>query len=355
MQVSADNRWMVTVGSKELGNFPGLTKHVRLWDLSEKQPMAIRLGGHVGGVRFAEFTADSRWLISTGATMKTVQVWDLDRKNPADKPMLLGGHNDDVSDWQLSPDKQWLATRSKDRTIRLWKLSQGAPPTPAFVIEAENDQDEFDSFEFSPNSRWLAATRPEAKSVSLWDLASADPSANQRLYRADSPVMSNSTFSSDSLWLLNWKYGQERLHLTDLASENTIEPEGIELRGRYDRVGLTSAMFSPDGHWLATFCDGQQTRLWDLSARNPAVAPIVLTGALWEHSSGVDSRHDYGVRNAPFTGDGRWFVTRYQTANGLPNTALWHLRIEELVELARRIAGRSLSSEERQLYLIPGD
>jgi WD40 repeat protein len=211
---------------------------------------------------------------------------------------------------------------------------------------------------FSPNSRWFTAIQKEAETVSLWDLASPDVGAGEPVTESGTPILGIAAFSPNSRWLLNLRDGEDRMRLFDLESENFRQSDGVELRahrGPNDPRQISSAEFGPNGHWLATFSDGSQTRLWDLSAKNPAAAPIVLTGLLRKHSAGVDSRHNYGVRGSPFSGDGRWFVTRYSTWDGIPNTALWELRLAELVELAQRTVGRSLTQEERQLYLIPDD
>ena len=95
-------------------------------------------------------------------------------------------------------------------------------------------------------------------------------------------------------------------------------------------------------------------RLWDLNADHRSATPIILTGRLKKHASGVGRQAHDGFHHAPFSGDGRWLVTRYYTENNLPNTALWNLQLSELIELARRTAGRELTQEERELYRITG-
>jgi WD40 repeat protein len=92
---------------------------------------------------------------------------------------------------------------------------------------------------------------------------------------------------------------------------------------------------SPDSHWLVTGSWDSTSRLWNLSAKNPAAAPIVLGG------------HEEGISTLAISPDNHWLVTgsRDKTAR------LWNLRLDELKEVACRTAGRDLTREEWQQYM----
>jgi hypothetical protein len=49
--------------------------------------------------------------------------------------------------------------------------------------------------------------------------------------------------------------------------------------------------------------------------------------------------------------DGRWLIT--SGAQG--DTMLWNLQIDDLLKNVRRVAGRALTDDERDLYLIERD
>jgi WD40 repeat protein len=77
--------------------------------------------------------------------------------------------------------------------------------------------------------------------------------------------------------------------------------------------------------------------LWDLTATDPAAAPIVLRG------------HSAGIAAVAISSDNRWLVT-----GSWDNTArLWGLHLDELIDLACRTAGRNLTRAEWEQY-FPG-
>ena len=358
MKVSTDDRWMVTTGRREITSIAGRAVSARLWDLKNEHPAAnpIDLDGHYGGVEFAEFSADGRWLISAGRQSYMLLVWNLDEMKPGAAPMKLDAGAGMIRRLKFSPDKLRLAARSSDNAICLWDFREGVPEKPSAVLRGQQDDVEFQTILFSPDNRWLVADSPNKVAAYLWDLNEAQPVAPLIHSWKGNPSNRSSSFSPDSRWMLNWEYIRKRLYLTDLSGEDLSTTPPIELQdfrktGAND--GFTSIVFGPKSRYLATFDSGANARLWDLNTDKLSSTPIILTGSLTRHASGVDSRHNYGVRNAPFSGDGRWLVTRYYAENNLPHTALWNLQLSELIELARRTAGRELSQEERQLYRIP--
>jgi len=94
---------------------------------------------------------------------------------------------------------------------------------------------------------------------------------------------------------------------------------------------------SPDSRRLVTGSADHAPRVWDLSASDPAAAPIVLRG------------HEWGITALTISPDGHWLVT-----GSVDGTArLWNLRLGELVDLACRTAGRNLTRAEWEQY-FPG-
>ena len=113
-----------------------------------------------------------------------------------------------------------------------------------------------------------------------------------------------------------------------------------------------SAEFSPNGRRLALY-SSENVRLFDLSVAKPAAASILLTGALRKHTQ-FSPRRSLELLSMPFSADGNWLVGCNFTGSGInsPNTLLFNLRIRELVEVARRTAGRELTEEEIELFSL---
>jgi WD40 repeat protein len=99
---------------------------------------------------------------------------------------------------------------------------------------------------------------------------------------------------------------------------------------------VVSAAFSSDGNWLATAGFDGTTRLWDLSAENPAEAAVLLRG------------HSGSVRAVAISPDGRWLIT----GSNDRTIRLRDLRIDALIDRARHKAGRELTTEEKQTYYL---
>jgi WD40 repeat protein len=56
-----------------------------------------------------------------------VRLWDLTAEDPAARPVVLRGHEGQVTAMAISPDNHWLVTGSDDSTARLWDLTAEEP------------------------------------------------------------------------------------------------------------------------------------------------------------------------------------------------------------------------------------
>jgi WD40 repeat protein len=60
-------------------------------------------------------TTPDRYLINSSLT--TIRIWDLQR---AREVAVLRGHTNLVKAVAISRDRQWIASGSDDKTVRLW-------------------------------------------------------------------------------------------------------------------------------------------------------------------------------------------------------------------------------------------
>ena len=79
--------------------------------------------------------------------------------------------------------------------------------------------------------------------------------------------------------------------------------------------------------------------LWDLKLPAPASAAVELRG------------HEGSIQALAISPRGDWLVTASQD-----HTArLWHLPMQNLLDVARSAAGRKLTSEERKQFLLDSE
>jgi len=318
--ISPDNHWLVT-GSDD--------STARLWDLRASDPAAapIVLRGHEGTISAVAISPDGYWLV-TSSYDHTVRLWDLSASDPAAAPVVLRGHEDVIRAVAISPDGHWLVTGSYDGTARLWDLRASDPAAAPVVLRGHENL--IVAVAISPDGHWLVTGSWDG-TVRLWDLSASDPAAAPVVLRGHEDYVTAVAISRDGHWLVT-SSEDNTAHLWDLtASDLVVAP--VVLRGH--EWGITAVAISPDGRWLVTGSRDSTVRLWDLSASDPAAAPVVLHG------------HEDTISAVAISPDGHWLVT-----GSYDGTArLWNLRLDELVDLACRTAGRNMTLVEWRQFM----
>jgi len=296
---SPDGHWLASASGDPSGDSQShKSATVRLWDLVAGDPAQAPtvLRGHVIWVRSMAFSADSRWLATTGDVNTslpisgTTHLWNLTSDNRAQDRVVLQGHEAGVLSVAFSPDSRWLATASSDHTARLWDLTATAPAEHTIVLQGHTDI--VKAVAFSPNSRWLATSSSDG-TARLWDLTRADLASDVIVLQGHTDIVDAVAFSSDGHWLATTSHdGTARLW--DITAENPAR-SFISLRGHTSFV--LAIAFSPDGHWLATASVDGTVRLWDLMIGDPSQNSKVL-----RHNGG-------GVGAVAFSPNGHWLAT----------------------------------------------
>ncbi len=96
----------------------GADRSIRFWDTIKKKSIKIIHDVHRGTIH--QLAISDRYIASASAD-HTVKLQDLQTS----QSQFLTGHRDTVLAVAISPNNQWLATGSIDRTMRLWHLPSG--------------------------------------------------------------------------------------------------------------------------------------------------------------------------------------------------------------------------------------
>jgi len=126
---SNDNAWAAATYSYE--------SKVRLWNLGNPSKWNYTLAKHDQTVESAAFSADNRFLVTTGKDKKVV-LWDLVTREPIVK---LEGHSEYVISAAFSPDGSALATAASglsDSTAIVWDLEKLLFPEPAAKVSKKS-------------------------------------------------------------------------------------------------------------------------------------------------------------------------------------------------------------------------
>ncbi len=232
------------------------------------------------------------------------------------------GHRLDVNEVTFSPDGEYLATASYDGTAKIVDRS-------GRVIQVLGETSGFGQFNFSDvafsfDGR-LVATAQELYAqrfrVMIWDWA-----RGKRVLTidADSPVPQVDFDPTGPRVVLTGSDGLAEVWDVDSGERVAVlaGPSG----------GVKDLAFSPDGSRIATAGVDGQVRLFDADT---GAQHLVLRG------SGCT------VEGVAFSPDGTKLVSS-STCDGV---RVWALDIDDLLEIARREAGRSLTDVECRQHL----
>lgn len=106
----------------------GQDNKARLWDAATGKPSAVPPLDHPSWARYAAFSADGKYLVTTSS--KSAYVWDVGSGKKVCAPLK---HSGKVAEASFSPDGRKIVTVSDDtgdRAARVWNAASGEPITP---------------------------------------------------------------------------------------------------------------------------------------------------------------------------------------------------------------------------------
>lgn len=294
----------------------------------------VDLVGHTRPVGRAVFSPDGEW-IATASEDRTVRLWDA---RTGRLLRVLTGHGAAVLSVSFLAGRQRILSSSEDGTARIWDAESGAA-----LHRLEGHEGSIASAVLSSDGKTLLTASTD-RTAALWD---AETGTLQRSLRGHQEGLSAAAFSADGERILTVSNdGTARLF-----SALSGEPLAV-LAGH--AAGLTSAAFSPDGQRLATASLDGTVRLWNgqlgrwtsilrghtdgvFSGQFSEDGNTLLTSSqdrtarIWDGHSGqlrsTLAGHRDGVRQAELSPDGHRAVTA-----GWDGTArLWDVRTARLI------------------------
>ncbi|MBI2926534.1 MAG: serine/threonine protein kinase [Verrucomicrobia bacterium] len=160
---------------------------------------------------------------------------------------VLRGHRAPISSVAFSPDGQWVATGSWDRTAKIWEATSGQE-----LRTLQGHMAEISSVAFSPEGRWIV-TGSADKTARVWELSSGQELLTLQGHMAG---ISSVAFSPDGQRIVTGS-GDQTAKLWDAANGQGL----LTLKGHAAEV--TSIAFSPDGERIVTGSDDGTAKVWE--------------------------------------------------------------------------------------------
>ncbi|GAW18493.1 hypothetical protein ANO14919_079690 [Xylariales sp. No.14919] len=227
------------------------------------------LEGHWDKIESIAISPDGLWLAS-GSRDRTIKVWDV---AVGACTQTLEGHWDSIRSIAISPDCLWLVSGSTDRTIKVWDVAIGA-----CTQTLEGHWDSIRSIAISPDGLWLASGSTD-RTIKIWDVAIG---ACTRTLEGHSQAVYSIAIPHGGDWIVSGS-GDCTIKIWDLATGACRKT----LKGHHDRIRTIS--LSSDGCWLASGSEDTAIKIWNL-ATGTCKTTIIAGGEVCSIAMSPDSR-----------------------------------------------------------------
>ncbi|KAG8789781.1 hypothetical protein FRC12_013246 [Ceratobasidium sp. 428] len=231
-------------------------------DDHREQVVAQPLPGHTDCVYSAAYSPDGAY-IASGSRDGTIRIWDAHTGKPVGQP-LTGhtGHTRNVNSVAYSPDGAYIASGSADETIRIWDAHTGKPVGRPLI----GHTDRVWSVAYSPDGAYIASGSDD-RTVRIWD-AHSGKYLGQPLTGHTNLVFSV-TYSPDGAYIASGSNDDAvRIWYAYGAGKSVGQP----LTGH--TAWVRSVAYSPDGAYITSGSDDYTIRIWDAHTGKPVGQPL---------------------------------------------------------------------------------
>lgn len=243
------------------------------WHLPEGAK--ARIGS--GRVNVMRYSPDGN-LLAVGSD---IGVWIYDA-HTAEPRSLLAAHSSVINSVSFTPDSKMFAAGCADGTIRVWDLSTGEHKHTFTRREYRYVRAGVDSVSFTSDGRTLASAT--GYHLDLWDIATGTRKQSPTAHESRDPdslpyITLNSwggVFSPDRKTIASWSWEKDTIQLWDITTRKQTQTIRVERKGNNIAMAL-----SQDGATLATVCEDEPIRLWDVPTGSEKQMISVNTPTLW--------------------------------------------------------------------------
>ncbi len=237
LNVSPDGKRFITTGTDCI---------IRIWDIASGEIVKEWDGEHSWncssdgwcGATNARYAGDGKYIITCDFGGK-VKVWDKEGNFIKD----IEGHDLEVKAVDISSDRQYIATGSRDKTVKLWDFN-----TAQLIKVFKGHTGAVNQVNFAADGSILTAS--EDQTAKLWDLA------GNILLNIDGhgDNVRTAAFSPNRPYIITASH-DKTAKIWDRRGKlvNTLSEYGQELR---------SAYFSPDGKMVITASKDKTATVW---------------------------------------------------------------------------------------------
>ena len=222
---------------------------LRVYSLPELRLVGKQENAHSTDVKRLSFNTDGT-LLASASLDKTAKLWAVAPDGTLTERQTFSGHTDAIHGLAFSPNGTILATASYDGRVGLFTIGTQEKR----FIDAHEGY--VGSVAFDASGTRLLSAGYDDKTARLWDLTTNPPTQTQAFPKARDRLLW-ATLSPNGEVMAS--VGRDRI----VEVYSTHNAQWLHRLVGHEQM-IYRAIFSPDGHQLATVSSDATARLWDL-------------------------------------------------------------------------------------------